>query len=251
MKKILFVFMLIMFSFTVQVHAIDIIAPGITGLIEEDGKGVYQLLIKEAAKRANIDYTEHFYPQKRALYYFFKKESPCIYAYTDIAVTKLGKDKIKASFPLGIFKQYIFTNGGTPALTSIDQLKGKRVGGIIGDGEQDWFAAFKKAKINYEFVTRIEQNINKLMAGRIDAMISFMPDVAAYEDKLSYAKHKPIFSSFDMMTCHNNSEGNQFINKISIALKEMKADGTIKAILGDLYLDYDENEIPKYSNRGF
>ncbi|MCP4346442.1 MAG: hypothetical protein GY795_13050 [Desulfobacterales bacterium] len=112
-KRIIFTSTLIMFSFTVHAHAIDIIAPGIAGLIEEDGKGVYQLLMKEAAERANIDYREYFYPQKRALYYFFKKKSPCIYAYTDIAVSKLGKDKIKASFPLGIFKQYIFTKAGT------------------------------------------------------------------------------------------------------------------------------------------
>ncbi|MCP4346441.1 MAG: amino acid ABC transporter substrate-binding protein [Desulfobacterales bacterium] len=128
----------------------------------------------------------------------------------------------------------------------MDQLKGKKVGGVLGDGEQDWFAAFRKAEISYQFVFRIEQNIKKLRAGRIDAMVSFMPDVAAYEDELSYAKDKPLFSSFDMMTCHNNSKGNQFIEKISAALKEMKRDGTMKAILGDLYLDYDENERPKY-----
>ncbi len=80
MKKTIFSSMLIMFSFMIQVHAIDIIAPGISGLIEKDGKGVYQLLIKEAAKRAMINYKEYFFPQKRALLRFFSKDYMCIYA---------------------------------------------------------------------------------------------------------------------------------------------------------------------------
>ncbi len=244
MNKTILSLALILFSLTV--NALEIIAPAIAGLIEKDKKGAYQLLLKEAANRASINYKEDFYPQKRALRTFFEKKSHCIYAYTDIAVTKLGKDKIKASFPLGGFKQHIFTKTGTPALTSINQLKGKVVGGILGDGEQDWFAAFKKAGIEYQFVTRIEQNIVKLERGRIDAMISFMPDVAKWEDQLNYARDKPLFSAFDMITCHNNLEGSQFIKRISPVLKRMKKDGTMKAILGDLYLEYNENEIPKY-----
>ena len=197
MNRILLVFLLFLFSFTMQANAIDIIAPGIDGLIKADEKDAYQVLIKEAAKRAGIDYKEHFFPQKRALSYFLVRST---HAFMHIRILPYpGWEKIRISFPLGIFKQYIFTKAGSSALTSIDQLKGKRVGGILGDDEQDRFSAFEKAKINYVFVTRIEQNVKKLLSGRIDTMISFMPDVAAYEDTLSYVKDKPLFSSFDMI----------------------------------------------------
>lgn len=243
MNKILLSFILPLFSVTAS--GIDIIAPGIAGLIQEDKKGVYQFILKEAGKRASLDYQEYFYPQKRALKLFFEKKYPCIYAYTDIAESKLGKDKIKASFPLGGFKQYIFTKAGAPSLTSIQQLKGKVVGGILGDGEQDWFIDFKNAEIEYQFVTLIEQNIVKLKKGRIDAMISFMPDAAKWQGQLTYQKDKPLFSAFDRMTCHNNLEGRQFINRISPVLKSMKQDGTMRGILGDLYLEYDEGSIPR------
>lgn len=44
---------------------INIIAPEITDLIKEDGSSVYQLLVKEAAKRSNITIIDHFVPQRR------------------------------------------------------------------------------------------------------------------------------------------------------------------------------------------
>lgn len=217
--------------------ALDIIAPGIPGLIEENGKGVYQVLIKEASSRANLVINEHFFPQKRALKLFFDKNYTCIYAYTDLAISRLGQEQIRASFPLGSFKQYIFTAKGTPLISSVKALKGLRVGGILGDTEQDWFKQFKRLNINYNLVPRIEQNVRMLKLGRLDAMVSFMPDAAKWQNQLNYDAANPLFSAYDRLTCHNNTQGRYLIQTLSPQLEQMKQDGSTKRILGDLYLE--------------
>jgi len=222
--------------------AIDIIAPRIEGLIEKGGKGVYQNLVEEASKRTGVEITEHIYPQKRALKLFFAKKHPCIYVYTDLAVTKLGRDRVIASFPLGSFKQYIFTAKGKPIITSIVALKGLRVGGVLGDTEQDWFTQFKSHDIQYGLVPNIQQNVDMLILGRIDAMVSFMPDAAKWLSQLSYDASSPLFSAYDRLTCHINAQTKDFIRVMSSILKKMKQDGTTKKILGDLYLDYDDED---------
>ncbi len=226
--------------FSISCFAIDIIAPRIEGLIEKDGKGVYQNLIEEASKRTGLVITEHVYPQKRALRFFFAKKHPCIYAYTDLAVTKLGRDNVIASFPLGSFKQYIFTAKGEPAITRIVALKGLRVGGVLGDTEQDWFNLFKNNNIHYALAPSIQQNVDMLILGRIDAMVSFMPDAAKWSSQLSYDASRPLFSAYDRLTCHINPQTRDFIRIMSSILKQMKQDGTSQKILGDLYLDYDD-----------
>ncbi len=237
MKTLLYVFIIVL-GIAYSVSAIDLLAPAIIGLVEEDGTGKYQLLMREAAKRANLKFTEHHYPQRRALKLFLLKGSSCcIYAYTDLAVEKLGKENVVASFPIGIFKQYIFTKKGTTVLTSIDQLKGKSVGGVLGDDLQPWYPNFTKAGVHLNLVISTEQNLKMLHQGRIDAMISFLPDIAEYVGQLDFAPDNSLLTSYDRITCHNTPEGRQFVEKISSALQEMKHDGTMKKILETFYLE--------------
>ncbi len=167
-----------------------------------------------------------------------------MYAYTDHAVEKLGKEQVVASFPIGIFKQYIFTIKGKSVFTSIYQLKGKTVGGVLGDDVQSWYPNFTKAGIHLELVESTEQNIKKLNLGRLHAIVSFLPDITEYVDQLSFDPGHPLLISYDRITCHNTQQGRQFIEKISSALQEMKNDGTMKKILGSFFLEYNENEIP-------
>jgi len=217
----------------------EIIAPLINGLISQDGTGAYQLLLKEAALRSNIKIVEKIYPQKRAISNFFNKKQSCIYAYTDIAEQKMGKQNIKASFPLSVFKQYIFTKKGTKPFTEISQLKGLTVAGTLGDEDQDWFSSFKEAQINYLLLSHLDLNIKMLRSNRVDAVVSFLPDFSKFISELVYAVDQPLFTAFDRITCHNSLESAIFIQKISASLKVMKLDGTTKRILGNMYLEFD------------
>ncbi|MEH6476210.1 MAG: transporter substrate-binding domain-containing protein [Sneathiella sp.] len=234
----------LLFTFPLNASGLDIIAPTFGDLILENGKGPYQTILNEAANRKNILFKERILPQKRALKEFLEKRATCIYAYTAFAVENFGKQNIRASFPLGVFKQYIFTKKGTLPLTRISQLKGHRVAGSIGDDKQSWFENFRGQGIDYIFLPRLEQNIGMLSKGHVDAIVSFMPDLNKYKDQISYDIDKPLFIEFDRLTCHNTPEGNRFIYEISVALKEMYLDGTTKNILGEKYFDFNPANIP-------
>lgn len=239
-----FCILLIVFELVSSVSAIELIAPEIIGLVEKDGKGKYQTLVWEASTRASLEIDEHYFPQKRALLLFFKKKYPCIYGYTDLAVETLGAERLVASFPLGVFKQYIFTKKGTPALTSINQLIGKSVGGVLGDDLQPWYIKFTQMGIDLDLVRSTDQNIKKLQHNRLDAMVSFLPDIQEYVNELSFAPESPLFTAYDRVTCHYTPETKAFIEKLSASLKEIKHDGTLQRILGMFYLEFDDNKVP-------
>ena len=149
-------------GFVFPVYSTDLLAPNILGLVDKAGTGKYQLVMREAAKRANITFTEYYYPQKRALKIFLAGRATCIYGYSDLASEERGKENIIVSFPIGVFKQYIFTKKGTPALTSYEHLKNKSVGGVLGDDLQPWFSSFTLAGIHLNLVNSTEQNLRML-----------------------------------------------------------------------------------------
>ncbi len=220
-------------------HAADLIAPNLTGLVTEDGIGLYQMIMKEVSKRSGVTFTEKFYPPKRAFETFLREENKCIYSFTDDAAGILGKDKIIASIPLGVFKMYIFTKKGEPALTSIFQLKGKRVAYVLGLGIPIEKVKIKEKEAGIKLIAteNNEESFRILQRGRVNAIIGFLPDINLFLDELSFSPKNPLLVGYDRITCHNNETGKQFINSISPKLKEMKEDGAIKKILGTFYLE--------------
>lgn len=221
---------------------VEIIAPLFVYIIEEDGSGVYQKVLREAARRSGISYKEKIYPIKRALKNFSKRRGLCMYGMIDPAINMVGEENLVTSFPMGVAKLYIFTKKGTPAITSLKQLKGKRVGGTIG--YEDYYKDIRKKGVRFDYVGNEKGNIKKLMAGRIDVMLGFLPDYALHLPKLSFSPNHPVAVVWDSVTCHNTEEGRRFVNQISPALKEMKNDGTLKALLGDRYMEFEY--IPRF-----
>lgn len=56
------------------------------GIINEDGNGPYQLILKEAARRAGVNISEKVYPLKRALKTFTDRKALAIYGMTDAVI---------------------------------------------------------------------------------------------------------------------------------------------------------------------
>lgn len=218
-----------------------IVAPHFTDLIEKDGTGAYQKLMKEAAKRSGVTFNEKFTPEKRAIMLFTSKKCDCIYSYANIMREKFGRNNIVASFPLGVIKEYMFTKKGDPILTSTEQLKGKMIGAKLGN--EIWHTELLEAGVKIEMVSKDSQNIRKLEKGNIQVFLGFLPDVTQYLDKLAYSPEHPLVIEYDQITCHANSDTRKFIQQLSQALKNMKNDGTTARILGPLYLDFDGNDI--------
>jgi len=237
---------LLFLTFTGASIAKDVnIAAGIfLGIIEEDGTGPYQLILKEAAKRADVKFSEQVYPLKRAVKMFTNKKVLAIYGMTDAVIEEVGVDNIITSYPLGAYKVFIFTPKDRPVISSFEQLQGKRVGGI--NGYQPYYQSLVENKVDIHYFTHEDQQLERLKLGRIDAIIGFIPDWTPYLDKLHFDAQLPIHVGYDYMSVWNTPAGQAFVNKISPALLSMKLDGTLQKILAERYIDFKYKPAQKF-----
>jgi hypothetical protein len=221
-----------------QEKTITIAAPHITSLIEQDDSGIYQRILGEALTQNTYTIQQEYAPYKRALLSFERKHVDCVYSFTQVMKQKLGDKNIIASYPLGAFAYYIFTQANSKAITTPKQLEGLRVGAVYG--HENYYRHKLNKNITLTMVNKDSQNIQKLSLKRIDAMIGAIPDLQPYTDSLSYSTEHPLVQSFDRITCHNNVKNRGFIEEISSSLMQMKHSGRYQDISGDLFFDFDD-----------
>jgi hypothetical protein len=214
------------------------------GVIKDDHNGAYQLILKEAAKRAKINIKEKVLPLKRAVSEFLAKEHLAIYGMTNTVIEEIGSDKIITSYPLGVFKLYIFTRKGEAPISNFSQLHGKKIGGVIG--YEAYYQKLIKQKILIDYVADEKNQLMKLKFKRVDAVLGFLPDWSPIAKTLSYDPKFPVSIGYDYMTVWNTVEGKSFVNKISPVLMKMKEDGTLKKLLGNRYMDFNYQATEKY-----
>lgn len=216
---------------------VRIAMPAITGLISEDGQGIYQQILREAASRAGLVYYAEVFPQRRALF-FFKNDTSWdgIFTFTDTVRAHFPGKTILATYPFGAYLGYIFTLKGAIALTTVDELRNLTVGGIRGF-EGTW-PQFTEAGIDIQLVGTDAQNLAKLKDGRIQAFLGFLPDLHDSLEELSYDPDKPFFQSYDRLNGRDTPEMRKFLERLDPVLRMMHEDGTIRRIMGAAYLPF-------------
>ena len=211
-----------------------IITPEITGLISADGKGSYQRVLAEAARRAGVQYTAEFYPKARAVNLFLSGGYDGIFTYTQTARDKFGKEQIIASFPIGAYRGYVFTLAGSPPVKDFKSLNGKLIGGLLGF--EGTYTAIAQAGAQFNLVNDDNQNIGMLKRGRLFAFLGFLPDLYSELSTLSFDPEHPFFEAYDRLTMMNTPGNRSFVEKMSTAISAMHKDGTIARLLGSAYL---------------
>ncbi len=141
------------------------------------------------------------------------------------------------SKPFNVAKVYIFTAPGTEPLSSLDALKGKRI--AVRDGFA-YGATFDAAGLNPEKNTTIEANIAKLLKGRLDAIVDFVPD--AWDAFLNYGMpplpyraDKPVAVHQDAVVCRETPETRALITTIDQGIKILSSGSALKELLGTSY----------------
>jgi len=211
-----------------------LVLPQIDGLIEADGSGAYQKVLAAAAQGAGLSYTAEVFPRARALAAFLERKYDGIFTFTKTARDKFGAPAIVAGYPLGAYRGYVFRARGTAPVTDFSQLLGKDVGGVIGfEGTYD---RVTQAGALVQLVTADELNFKKLRAGRIDAVLAFLPDVFPLLEGLSYDPALPFFESFDRLTLFNTPAHRVWLEKLSAELQRLHENGTVRALVGPAYL---------------
>ncbi|MFE8069928.1 transporter substrate-binding domain-containing protein [Marinobacteraceae bacterium S3BR75-40.1] len=216
---------------------LEIAAPHISSLLEYDQSGIYQRILSRALARIDEEVTQEVFPYKRGLRAFEQHQVDCVYAFNDVITERMGPRRVITSYPLGAYRFYIFTRKDSPVLTSPEQLRGLRVGGVIG--QEDFFRKVVGPDLNLTLVSRDEQIVQLLNYGRVDALIGALPDLSPYRDQLNYSPTNPIYTGYDRITCYNTPRNRQFVNALSRVLTELKKEGVYKQEAGALFVDFD------------
>ena len=209
---------------------------------EEDGeaKGFFVDLLREICRRAGYEATVKLYPVKRmdsylqsgefdgatALVHTKDRERYLFYSNTPVMVSRLSvfvrKDK-KIKFK------------------TIDDLKGKRIGVLLGykTDSASLDKAIREGFVEIEEAAGYDQNLKKLIKGRLECLISTEQLTWYYADKLGISEEitdleLPISSHSVFFTVSKYSKNianpHDFINKINTAFDEVVSEGAYEQL---------------------
>ncbi|MCG8683379.1 MAG: transporter substrate-binding domain-containing protein [Desulfobacterales bacterium] len=199
--------------------------------------GYVAVVVKEAFKRGGMDAEFKFHQWSRVVGlakagkvdgYFPEYYADSVKAYAAFSNPMPGG-------PLGFYKQ----KGADINFNGLESLKGKKIGVVTGYVNTEEFdnASFLTKDASKDDLT----NLKKLVAGRIDLMVSDkfvgkylaqtnMPDKV---DSIEFMS--PSLAELDLFVCVPNKSGKQsaILEAFNTGIKQMKEDGTLKKILAD------------------
>lgn len=209
---------------------------------EEDSvaKGFFLDVFREVARRAGFEVTFTLYPLKRLEMYLQSGEVDGAVAMVH---TKEREEYLVYSpAPIMVSRLLVFVKKGKEfPFTAINDLKGKKIGVILGWKTEniELEQAIQDGTIQIEEVARYEQNLKKLMAERVDCLISTEQLTWYHANELGVANalvslETPIaeHSVFSVISKNTKNIVNpqEFMQKMSVALDEMLSDGTYKQL---------------------
>jgi len=217
----------------VHAEGITIYGLDIPGLHQKDGQGVYDLVLKKVSEQG-VDTKLFVLPVNRAEKLLKACKSCCLtpankstdfYDYGDEYITT------DSMFTAKIFA---WTLPDTPPISSLDELKGKRVGGRLG---MPYGQTIENSSIKIVLVPTIEANMKKLKHNRLDAFIAYTPDAFTSfenmkEEVYSHAADKPLAVHHDQIVCKKSVATEDFVKNFNSTLSVMRTDGVLEKIVG-------------------
>lgn len=205
------VFISFLFLFNTA-FAQTIIGIDIPGLHSSDGKGLYDVAIKDATGVKTL-----ILSPARAVSSYDSCVDCCISpANKNPDFYEYGAGHI-VSKPMFTAKIYIFSKPGSQVITDLDSLRGKKVGlrkGMpYGNKIENSGARFVRAD-------KLTQNIKKLEQGRIEYMIAYTPDIYDVFDSIGkspfpHAEAEPIAAHEDSLLCKDTPANRALIEKLN------------------------------------
>ena len=211
-----------------------IIIPEVPRYYQADGNGTYQKLMREILRRSGESAELTHYPLTRATVMFDKYKNACYPVSLKLAVDILGYKLIATSESINRFKIVIATLRGTAMVTSFEQIRGRTIAALPTTDLAAY--GYSASSLTVRYVPTHEQGLDLLEAGKVSAMLGSVGDLIALKDKLNYEDADPIYAVDERLVCHPGTKSETFLKKIDPAIRSMKADGSLKTILGEYYL---------------
>jgi hypothetical protein len=208
--------------------AIKLLAYSIPAILESSGKGKYDQLFQLVKHQAKRSWQYQVMPPARVDKMFEYHKADCIFPFDKAFQT--DQTTISSDY-FTVAQAYIFSAEGSKPFTSLTQLLGKRVGvrnGMLYGPE------YEKLGLKVNLVDSIEQNLEKLQSGRIDAFLAWAPDVMAFfaEKQMKPLPHAaPFVLHHDAFLCHGTEKSRQFIKEFDQALVKLKQQGVVDKLL--------------------
>ncbi len=219
-----------------QAEQVTIYGIEIPGLHQQDNQGSYDKIITQVFSQEKLA-TLKIYPPIRAQLMFAQCQKNCCFSPANKRDDFYHfNGDISQTEAMNIAKIYIFVGKNQRPIDNLAALQNKKIGARTG---MPYGTNFEKAQLTVHYVDTIEQNIQKLLLGRIDAFIAYVPDAYNVFRKLKMKPlphniQKPMAIHEDRLVCKGVSQ--YFIDTFNKNLQRLKKKHLLKQLLGHNYI---------------
>lgn len=202
-------------------------------LVESAASGLFIDLVEPVAAEAHQPIRISVMPPPRAVQSFASGSQAMLFPALDV-LFPVGMPIVRSKEAIDCKEDYVFTRRGTPLLSSLADLKGKRVG--ITRGYPYAREVSESTQYTVETANTDYANLRKLIAGRLDAFIlDEKTGIRALEangltQQVQYDAKRPVFRQEVYYAFQNNAEGKALAERFSAALERLKRDGRYQKI---------------------
>ncbi|WP_083099461.1 substrate-binding periplasmic protein [Pseudophaeobacter leonis] len=194
------------------------------GLQLADHSGFYGEIITEVLDKSGTSSNSAVYPFKRALKVFFSAEADCIWGLDTEFLKKFRDDPgdlIQSSLVLNS-QQCLFSIPGHAKISSMNGLSGMAVGVLNGANTEKMFKKFAAQVVK---LRNQEAKFDMLLAGRVDAIGGWIPDIYITMKTLGIDSQKieplfPLSSSGVRIVCRESPETKAFLEATNVAIAD-------------------------------
>jgi ABC-type amino acid transport substrate-binding protein len=176
-------------------------------------------------------------PPGRALKLMDAGGFDCVFP-ADIVNRPVGYPQI-GSRPMNRAYVYAFSRPGDPVYRTVDSLNGRRIAARQG---YNFGRAFDPVRSQFVSVQGDDHAVKRLLAGDVDVMIGYMPDMRPVlhrlpDVQLSWDPQYPLSGQSETLICRDTLQTRALIARIDPILQALEKDGTLKRILGSNWVD--------------
>ncbi|HEX5394219.1 MAG TPA: transporter substrate-binding domain-containing protein [Rhodocyclaceae bacterium] len=218
--------------------AISVYAIYIPKLLGNDGSGPFADLIHEIGRRAGLNIEIIVLPPQRQRVAFGKKQIDIIFPMVESSFDAETEYLRSSSF---FDKKYFaFTKRGQPCVRSMADLT--KLSGPVGLtlGYSYPHALLTERRLVFDYAPTDDQNMSKIGVGRIAAfVVEEVSGLAArnhtkLDAAIQYDPQSPLFTEGVFFAFQKKESLVPIRDAISRAIDEMKTDGSLRKILGNL-----------------
>lgn len=245
MKRILMLVILtLMLSITAAAQeakpSVTVHVDYIPKLMADDGTGPFADLIHEIGRRAGLSIKIVVLPPKRQRIAFEMKQVDIVFSMSESSFNAETQYLRSSSF---FDKRYfVFTRKGSPCVKSMADLT--KLSGAIGLtlGYSYPQVLLSEHRLAFDYAPTDELNMVKLGLGKISAfVVEEVSGLAALkhtkqETAIQYDPQSPLFTEDVFFAFQKNENLVPIRNAVSHAIDDMKTDGSLQRILGNLHL---------------